>query len=186
MLNRGPYLVGFVIYNREQLLLSFTLTESVEAHQRSFDRGIQIGHQRRNKVGLVSLLVTNWDFTVSCHRLSFRKQKLAMHDRVNEGYYKKKKTGSVFVDNRCLTVEPVTQPSLLWVTNVFADIYAFTGALCVNYHAVYCQCFCSGTHDGEKLKCWDFNPPGSLFIVKQRVNICPCIFFSTSLLKLLE
>lgn len=26
---------------------------------------------------------------------------------------KKKKTGSVFVDNRCLTVEPVTQPSLL-------------------------------------------------------------------------
>lgn len=26
------------------------LSESVEAHQRSFDRGIQIGHQRRNKV----------------------------------------------------------------------------------------------------------------------------------------
>lgn len=25
-------------------------SESVEAHQRSFDRGIQIGHQRRNKV----------------------------------------------------------------------------------------------------------------------------------------
>lgn len=31
------------------------VTESVEAHQRSFDRGIQIGHQRRNKVRLVSL-----------------------------------------------------------------------------------------------------------------------------------
>lgn len=28
--------------------------ESVEAHQRSFDRGIQIGHQRRNKVRRVS------------------------------------------------------------------------------------------------------------------------------------
>lgn len=28
------------------------LSESVEAHQRSFDRGIQIGHQRRNKVGI--------------------------------------------------------------------------------------------------------------------------------------
>lgn len=26
------------------------LSESVEAHQRSFDRGVQIGHQRRNKV----------------------------------------------------------------------------------------------------------------------------------------
>lgn len=25
-------------------------SESVEAHQRSFDRGVQIGHQRRNKV----------------------------------------------------------------------------------------------------------------------------------------
>lgn len=72
-------------------MLSFTLTESVEAHQRSFDRGIQIGHQRRNKVGLVPLLVTNCDFTLSCHRLSFRKPKLAKHDRVNEGYYKKKK-----------------------------------------------------------------------------------------------
>lgn len=138
MLNRDPYLVGFVIYNREQLF-SFTLIESVEAHQRSFDRGIQIGHQRRNKVGLVPLLVTNCHFTVSCHRLSFRKQKLAMHDRVNEGYYKKKKKRL----DRCLliTVEPVTQPSLLWVTNVFADIYAFTGALCVNYHAVVSQCF---------------------------------------------
>lgn len=92
-------MVGFVIYNREQLLLSFTLTESVEAHQRSFDRGIQIGHQRRNKVGLVPLLVTNCDFTVSCHRL-FRKQKLAMHDRVNEGYYKKKKKRL----DRCLLI----------------------------------------------------------------------------------
>ena len=32
-------------------MMSATITESVEAHQRSFDRGIQIGHQRRNKVG---------------------------------------------------------------------------------------------------------------------------------------
>lgn len=28
----------------------------MEAHQRSFDRGVQIGHQRRNKVGPVPLL----------------------------------------------------------------------------------------------------------------------------------
>lgn len=32
-------------------MFSSTIAESVEAHQRSFDRGIQIGHQRRNKVG---------------------------------------------------------------------------------------------------------------------------------------
>lgn len=31
-------------------MLFATMVESVEAHQRSFDRGIQIGHQRRNKV----------------------------------------------------------------------------------------------------------------------------------------
>ncbi|XP_047427261.1 telomere attrition and p53 response 1 protein-like isoform X1 [Mugil cephalus] len=31
------------------LTLPPTVTESVEAHQRSFDRGIQMGHQRRNK-----------------------------------------------------------------------------------------------------------------------------------------
>ncbi|MEQ2218045.1 hypothetical protein XENOCAPTIV_028458 [Xenoophorus captivus] len=28
----------------------FSITESVEAHQRSCDRGVQIGHQRRNKL----------------------------------------------------------------------------------------------------------------------------------------
>lgn len=31
------------------VLFSFSLTESVDTHQRSFDIGIQIGYQRRNK-----------------------------------------------------------------------------------------------------------------------------------------
>ena len=39
-------------------MVSSTIAESVEAHQRSFDRGIQIGHQRRNKVGF-SLYMLN-------------------------------------------------------------------------------------------------------------------------------
>ena len=33
-----------------KLFLAFILPESVESHQRSFDLGIQLGHQRRNKV----------------------------------------------------------------------------------------------------------------------------------------
>lgn len=40
-------------------MVSSTIAESVEAHQRSFDRGIQIGHQRRNKVGF-SLYMLNY------------------------------------------------------------------------------------------------------------------------------
>lgn len=44
-------------HNYVIIFMSFTTNvESVEAHQRSFDRGIQIGHQRRNKVGLFPLL----------------------------------------------------------------------------------------------------------------------------------
>lgn len=33
------------------------ITESVEAYQRSFDRGMQMGHQRRNKASLTVLLM---------------------------------------------------------------------------------------------------------------------------------
>lgn len=50
-------------------MLSSTITESVEAHQRSFDRGVQIGHQRRNKVGpLLPFYVTSVLLSVKIKR----------------------------------------------------------------------------------------------------------------------
>ena len=43
------------------------MAESAEAHQRSFDRGIQIGHQRRNKVGPVPVV----PFVTHLHSLRY-------------------------------------------------------------------------------------------------------------------
>lgn len=47
--------------------LRTSIVESVEAYQRSFDRGIQMGHQRRNKVSLITVL---WEKNIPRSRIS--------------------------------------------------------------------------------------------------------------------
>lgn len=39
------------------LFLPTSIAESVEAYQRSFDRGMQMGHQRRNKASLIAIAI---------------------------------------------------------------------------------------------------------------------------------